>query len=192
MWGFPFGVALSLFAADIVHEGIGEQWVAAIPLLHAFGLTAAANHIGFNWHAFYRARNDTRPLAIVSAAIVIAFFAAPAPLLLAYGLDGFAYGIGVMTLVGLIARGVYLVRLFPQFAMARHALRAIAPTVPAAAGVLLVRLLDDSPRTLGRALAEGALYVAITAAVTAYTERKLLREVAGYVRGRRPEVTAAA
>ena len=36
----------------------------AIPLIQAFGLTAALNQIGFNWTAFFRALGDTRPIAV--------------------------------------------------------------------------------------------------------------------------------
>jgi O-antigen/teichoic acid export membrane protein len=184
MWGFPFGVALSLFAADLVHYGIGDQWVVAIPLLHAFGLTAAFNHIGFNWHAFYRARGNTRPIAIVAGVTVVAFFLGPAPLLAAYGVDGLAAGVGIMTLAGLLARTYYLVQLFPGFAMLRHAARAILPTVPAVVFILLVRTLGDGPRTAVTAAGEIIAFILIVSATTAYAERALLREVAGYLRPR--------
>jgi hypothetical protein len=65
--------------------------------------------------------------------------------------------------------------------MARHAARAIAPTLPAAAAVLAVRALGG-PDTLAATLAEAALYVAATVAATWALERDLLREVAGYLR----------
>ena len=28
MWGVPFGVGLTLFAADLVEFGIGEEWAS--------------------------------------------------------------------------------------------------------------------------------------------------------------------
>ena len=46
------------------------------------------------------------------------------------GLNGFAVGMGVMALVSLIVRGLYLTQLFDGLQMLRHAARAIAPTVP--------------------------------------------------------------
>jgi hypothetical protein len=48
--------------------------------------------------------------------------------------------------------------------------------------VLLVRLAESGDRTLGLALGELALYLAVTAAATWVFERTLLREVLGYLR----------
>jgi hypothetical protein len=84
--------------------------------------------------------------------------------------------------VTLVGRAVYLVRLFPGFPLARHALRAVAPTVPAAGAVLLARAVEGSGRSAGLAVAELLLYLAITTVATALLERPLLREVAGYLR----------
>jgi hypothetical protein len=61
-------------------------------------------------------------------------------------------------------------------------LRAIAPTMPAAACTLLLRAATGAPTTLGGAIAELAAYVIVTTAATWLIERELLREVAGYVR----------
>ena len=184
MWGFPFGVALSVFAGDLIAYGIGHRWDEAYPLFVAFGLTAAVNHIGFNWHAFFRARGDTRPLANVAAVTAAAFFLAPAPLMFLYGLEGLALGIGVMTLTGLAGRSYYLAKLFPGFRMVHHAARAIAPTVPAVLVVFLLRALESGPRTPALAAIEFGAYILTTAVATYLAERDLLREVAGYLRGR--------
>lgn len=192
MWGVPFGAGLALFAADLVEFGIGERWRPAVGLLQVFGLIAAANHIGFNWTAFFRARGETRPIAVANAVVLVAFTASAVPLLLSHGLGGFALGMAITTAVALVVRSLYLVRLFPGFQMARHAARAIAPTIPAASSVLLVRTLDGSPRGLATALGELALYLAVTAAATALFERALLREVLGYLRGAPEPGTAAA
>jgi O-antigen/teichoic acid export membrane protein len=182
MWGVPFGVGLSLFAADLIEFGIGEQWEEALILLQVFGLTAAVNHIGFNWGAFYRAVGNTRPLAVVSVAALSAFLAAPAPLLFAYGLEGFAAGMGVMAAVTLSARWYYLTRLFPGFEVASYMLRAIAPTLPAAAAVLIPRAAFDIERSLEVALAELAAYLLVTAVGTLVLEGPLIREAISYLR----------
>ena len=144
MWGIPFGVGLSLFAADLVEFVLGSEWNQAVLLLQVFALTAAAGHIGFNWDAFYRARGDTRPIAIWSFVTMLSFLAVPLPLLIFDGLDAFAYGMGVMTLVSFSIKGYFLARLFDGFQMLRHAARALAPTVPAVAAVALVRALDGT------------------------------------------------
>ena len=62
MWAVPFGIGLTLFVDDLVSYAIGEQWRDAVVLLQVVGVTAAVNHIGFNWGAFYRASGDTRPI----------------------------------------------------------------------------------------------------------------------------------
>jgi O-antigen/teichoic acid export membrane protein len=191
MWGLPFGVGVALFAADLVDYGIGDEWRPAIGIIQAFGLIAALNHIGFNWSAFYRARGDTRPLAVWAPIVLAAFLVFAVPGMALWGLDGFAWGMAAMATVSLIVRTVYLRRLFHGFRMLPHALRAIAPTVPAAAAVLLVRALTDS-RSAGVAAAEVVLYVGVTLAATLVLERSLLREVRGYLAGRRPAGTGAA
>ena len=183
MWGVPFGVGVALFASDLVAFGIGERWRPAVGLLQAYGLIAAANHVGFNWAAFYMARGQTRPLAVVTTFGMVVFMAVGIPLLISDGLDGLAIGMAASAGATLVARGVYLVHLFPGFGMLRHAWRAVAPTVPAAALVLAVRAAGGLERSLGLALAELALYLVVTIAATAALERPLLREVVGYLRG---------
>jgi O-antigen/teichoic acid export membrane protein len=182
MWGLPFGIGVALFGSDIVRFGIGDQWRSGVGLIGAFGAIAGISHIGFNWDAFYRARGETRPIAIWSFLCMVSFVAVAIPLLAVDGLDGLAIGMGVMAAVSLAIRLFYLGRLFPAFDIARHVLRAIAPTVPAAAAVLAVRLPLGSDRTPGRAVAELALYLVVTVALTWWLERDLLREVLGYLR----------
>jgi O-antigen/teichoic acid export membrane protein len=185
MWGVPFGVGLAVFAADLVNFGIGERWVPAIGVIQAFGLIAAANHLGFNWFSFYCARGDTRPLGVVGLVGLAVFLATVWPLTAAYGLNGFAIGIALVTAASLIARTFYLRRIFPGFRPLLHVVRAAAPTVPAVLVVLGLRLVDGPDRSLGTAFAELGLYLVVTVAATLVIERRLLREVAGYVRGGR-------
>jgi hypothetical protein len=116
---------------------------------------------------------------------IAAFFAIPIPLLIAGGLRGFALGWLIANLIALAARAFFLARLFSGFRMTRHLVRAIAPSVPAVAVVLLVRPVWAGHRTAGMAIAELAIYAAVTAAATIALERDLLREVLGYLRGPR-------
>jgi len=88
----------------------------------------------------------------------------------------------IMTVVTLAARSYFLAKLFSAFAMARQAARAIAPTIPAVAVVLVIRALEDFERTLAVAAGELGLYFAVTVIATFGFERALLREVAGYLR----------
>jgi polysaccharide transporter, PST family len=181
MWGVPFGVGLTLFADDLVEFGLGSKWEPAVGLLQVFGLLAAVNHIGFNWTAYFRARSETRPIAVAGVASMIAFLAAVIPLTAAYELDGFAAGMAITAAVNLAVRFFFLVRLFPALSIVAHAARAIAPTVPAVVAVLAMRAVDGD-RSLGIALGELALYAVVTVAATVVFERELLREVLGYLR----------
>lgn len=191
MWAMPFGVGLALYAGDLVSYGIGEEWRPAVGLLQAYGLIAAVHHIGFNWDAYFRARGETKPIAVASVAAAVAFLAVGIPLLLVYDLPGFAVGVAVQSLVHVAVRAFYLRRLFHGFSYLRHATRSMLPTIPAAAAVLALRAADVVERSLAVALAELALYVAITIAATWVLERPLLREMAGYVAGARQRPAAA-
>src|SRR2546423_5307014 len=55
MWGVPFGVAVALFASDLVHFGIGERWRPAVVVFQAAGLVSAGGHLRFNLDAFFPA-----------------------------------------------------------------------------------------------------------------------------------------
>jgi O-antigen/teichoic acid export membrane protein len=184
MCGVPFGVAVSLFADDLVEFGLGDEWDGAVGTLQVFGLLAAAHHVGFNWVAFFSARGETRPMAVTALVVLAAFLAVTVPLTFAYGLDGYAAGMAAVTAVSLAMRGWYLRRLFRGFRILRHALRAVAPTLPAAGAVLLTRVVVSADRTLTMAIGELVLYLVVTLAATVVLERALLRELLGYLRGR--------
>ena len=183
MWSLPFGLGLILFAPDLVNFILGERWRAATPLLQVFGATTLLYQVGFNWQAFYMARGQTKPTAVVAVITALAFCAATIPLTLTYELDGFAAGMAVMTVVNFAARTWFLTRLFDGFKMARHFARAMAPALPGLAAVLLVRALEPAERTQSIALGELLLFGATTVAATLLMERSLLKEVRGYISG---------
>lgn len=182
MWGIPFGVGVALFASDLVRFGLGERWHAAIGIIAAFGLVAGAEHIGYNWDAFMRASNQTRPMAVAGGVAAAAFLIVATPLLLLFGLTGLAIGMGVLAGGQIALRAYYLRRLMPGLRIIRHGARAIAPSMPAAASVLLLRLAVGGAHTRVQALGELLLYLAVTVAATVIFERNLLRELVGYVR----------
>lgn len=184
MWGAPFGFAVALFAADLVGFVIGDRWAGAIGLLQVFGVLAALNHVAFNWGAFYRARGETRPAAVVSAVLLASFVLAVVPGLVLYGLDGLAAGMAVLVAASMAARLTYVARLFPGFRFAAYAVRGLIPCAPAAAVVLAARAAETGTRGPGQAAAELVLFVAVCAGATWLLERPLLREAAGYLRGR--------
>jgi O-antigen/teichoic acid export membrane protein len=190
MWAVPFGVGVTLFASDLVRFVLGERWRPAVVVLQVYGVTAAVNHVGFNWTAYFRALGRTRPIASETVAATAVFLVCGIPLLLAFGLPGFAAGIAVQAAAALVMRAFWLRKLFPAFDFLRHAARAFLPTVPAAALVLGARLLEPRGRTLVMALGELCAYLLVTAAATLYLESGLLREAAGQAM-QRPLVPAA-
>ena len=191
MWGAPFGLGLALFAEDIVRFGIGEEWRPGIGLMQAIGVAVAVHQIGFNWDAFYRARADTKPVGIAAAIAIVAFLAIALPLLASDGLHGLAIATLIVEGVNFAVRMFYLRRLFPDFRFLRHSARALLPSAPAVALVLLLRLAFGEEQTLAAALAVLALYITTTLAATALVERRLLREILAYLR-RRPAPGAVA
>lgn len=181
LWAVPFGFGLSLFASDLVHYVIGEKWRQALPLLIAFGLTEALGHIGFNWDDYFRARSETRPIAWTTAITTVAYLATAIPLLYLWGLKGFAIGVGIQTAVNVALRAFYLGRLFGGFDMLRHALRAIAPSLPAVGLVLFARVFEPRVRRPTEVIIELIAYVIVTIVATWILERPLLREMAAYL-----------
>ena len=181
MWAVPFGVGLTLFSDDLVTYALGERWRPAVGLLQVYGATAAVAHIGFNWDAYFRARSDTRPMAVASTLAMVAFLGVGIPLVLTHGLTGLAIGVAVQAAVHLACRIFYLKRLFADFRFVRHAMRAAVPTVVAALVVLAVRAAGPDEATATLAALELALYAAVTGLVTVLFERRLLREAAGYL-----------
>jgi O-antigen/teichoic acid export membrane protein len=190
VWATPFGLAFTLFAPDLVHLGLGEEWEPAIVVLQLIGISAVINQIGFNWTAYYRGRGETRPLAVASCVSLAAFAAIVVPLTIVEGLPGYSAGLVVMALIGAQVRGHYLRRIFPGLRVATHALRAMAPTVPAVAAVLAVRLAEDGERTVPLAVGELTLFAVLTIAASARFERRLLREIIGYLGRARPETAS--
>ncbi len=185
LWAVPFGIALTLFAPDLVHFAIGQRWRPAVVVLQVYGVAAAVNHIGFNWTAYFRALGRTWPIATESVAATLVFLLTGIPLLLILGLKGFALGIAAQGLAAVVMRAWWLQRLFPGFDFLRHALRAFLPTAPAAAAVLVVRALERGQRTVGMALAELGLFIIVTIACTWWAESTVLREALGQLE-RRP------
>jgi PST family polysaccharide transporter len=171
-FGLPFGIGLALFAEPLIDDVLGERWRPALGLIQGFALLAAADQLGFNWTAFQRAVGDTRPIAVVTVAMMVVFLAVAIPLLLTEGLRGLAIGMACTTATGLAGRLFYLRRLFGPLPFARLALRSLTPSVIAAGAVLAL----SAP-----AVAELVLFLAVVAAVTWLLQGGLLREALGYV-----------
>ena len=190
MWSVPFGVGLALFAEDLVTFVLGEEWRVAEGLLAAIGLIVALGQVAYNWTIFMRARDDTRPIFLASLLSLATFAVVTVPAILTLGIAGYPVGLAVGTVIQLIARGYFLRRIFPGFAVMRHLVRAIAPSIPPAALILLVRQIESGDRSLAMVFVELGIYAFATVAFTAVLERKLLRETLGYLRGASPRAGA--
>jgi PST family polysaccharide transporter len=188
MWGLPFGVGLALFADDLVRFLFGESWSSATGLIAAIGLTAGLGQVAFNWGVFIRARGDTRPLLVGALGDLAVFLAVSLPAILLLGTTGWAIGVAAAMVVQLCVRWFYLRRLFARFNLLAQLARAAAPVVPGAALVLLARVAIPGDRPLGRAVAELAGYLIVTAALTLLFERALVREVIGYSTSNAPRI----
>jgi O-antigen/teichoic acid export membrane protein len=182
MWAFPFGVGLALFAPDLISFVLGERWREAELLLQVFGLTIAVRQVAFNWVIFFTARAETKPLAVSSAIQMVVFLAVTAPLMIAFGLDGYAAGMAFGVCVDLVVRSYFLSRLFVGFDLGRHLFRSVLPSVPPAIAILAIHAASSAERTLGMALGELVIYVVLTVLSTIAFERSLLTEMIGYVR----------
>jgi O-antigen/teichoic acid export membrane protein len=172
-FGLPFGVGLALFAEALIADVLGERWLPALGLVQIFALIAAADQLGFNWSAFYRAVGRTRPMAIVNVTMAAVFCAVALPLLLSEGLRGLGIGMAVTTAVGLVLRVVFIRRLFPGLPLAREVARAAVPCAAGAAAVLAG----------GRdgAVLELLTFAVVVAIATVVLQGSLLREAAGYL-----------
>jgi O-antigen/teichoic acid export membrane protein len=180
LWGAPLGVGVALFAPDLVRYGIGAHWRPAVGIIQVFGLIAGFDQIAYNWDDYFRARGDTRPIAVVNLLAMSVYVAVAMPLLALEGLSGFEIGMAIAAVTGVAGRLFYLTRLFEAFDIAGHVARGLAPTVPAALAVLAVRALHPGGG-VDTAVIELIGYASIAVGATLLLERPLLREIVGYL-----------
>src|SRR3954453_23714986 len=155
MWAFPFGVGLALFGSDLVHRVLGPRWDGAIVLIAGLALAGALQQVGYNWFAFYRARGESWPQAVESAALAVSFGVLAVPGALVWGSWGFVAGRLGCTLAALAVRAGYTRPPLPRIRLSGLALRRAAPVAAATVPVLAVRLaLWGGHLTAGQAIAE--------------------------------------
>ena len=190
LWSLPLGAGVVLFAPALVHYVIGDKWEFAITVIQLFAVSAAINQVFFNWSAFMRALGTTRPMATAGLVMLVATLALALPGIYIWGLDGYAWGMLAATAVGLVARFVYMRRLFGARILLVNVVRAFVPTLVAVSAILIVRGVTgvSEPGQAGAA-AELALFGLVAAACTMLAERELMREFVSYIRPASP-VTA--
>jgi hypothetical protein len=171
---------------------LGDKWEPAVVLIQGLAGAAAIQQLGYNWFTFYRARGDSSPQAVESAALVVGFFGLAIPGLAVYGFDGFVWGRVAASVLVLCVRWVYVRRLLPRVSLASLAARGLAPVTVGAGAALTLRLaLWGGDRSSAQAIAELTLFLAGTAAATWLLERGLLRELSGYLASSREPVPAS-
>jgi O-antigen/teichoic acid export membrane protein len=176
LWAFPAGTLAVLFGPDLVDALLGKKWADAAVLLQAFGFIAAADQIAYNWNAFYRARGETRPIAVYAVVSAIVFLAVALPLLAAYELDGLAAGMATATAVAIAIRLRYVHRIFPRIGLISMIVSAALPTALGAAAALLLRHVAGIEAGL-----QVAAFFIVFAAAAWLTQRAFLREAVGYL-----------
>jgi O-antigen/teichoic acid export membrane protein len=185
MWAAPFAVALALFAGDLVHYVLGDHWKQVTGLLVAFGLICGLSQVAFNWDVFLRAVNHTKPLFVAAVLQLAVFVGVAVPAMILLGVAGYAIAFAASTVVQIGIRSWYMRQLFRGFNVVRQMTRAIAPTLPPAALVLLVRAVESGARTAPQVVFELILYWTAAVAATWLFERALVGELLGYLLGRR-------
>ncbi len=180
MWAMPFGFGLTLFAPSLVRFGLGERWSSAVGLIQVLGAMTAIHHVGFNWHAFFRARGRTGPVGVVAIGQAAGILISIVPLVTALGVVGLGWAFVAGEAVGFALRMRFLSTLFAGFRPLGHLVRALWPTAFGAAVVAAVRMAGFEQSTLLLALLQLGLFLASVAAATIVLERNLLKETIGY------------
>ncbi|EHN09175.1 Membrane protein involved in the export of O-antigen and teichoic acid [Patulibacter medicamentivorans] len=176
LWAGPVGAACALFPTTLVHVILGERWEPMIPVLRWFGIAIVIGHVGTNLWQFLLVRGHARSLLALAAVHLGGFVALTVPLLAWQGVDGYGIALALTALIGLLTRAVLARRLFPGLSMARHAGRALAPTVLASAAALACYPLPVGVRI--------GVFGAIVLASVGLFERRLAKEAARYLLGR--------
>jgi PST family polysaccharide transporter/lipopolysaccharide exporter len=194
MWVLPFCAGCILFAGDLVHFVLGDEWQPAVLLVQGLAGAAAVQQVGYNWFTFYRARGDSARQAVESVAMAATFLGVAVPALFIWGVDGFvAARIGTAALVLLVRR--HYVRRLLGVELITLGARAAVPVAASAGVVLLVRaLVWSGERTATHATVDLVLFGVLTVAFTWIAERVLVRELLTQVRsdGLRGAAKAAA
>jgi hypothetical protein len=121
---------VALFAGDLVEFGIGEHWAPAVGIISVFGLLAASQPLRLQLGRLLpgaRRHEAGGGLGVGEPCDDARRDVAAAARVRARRLRSRD---GVNTLVSLVVRVHFLLRLFPGFEMLRHAAAAVAPTVP--------------------------------------------------------------
>ena len=178
MWVGAFCAGLILFAPDLIHLVLGDEWLPAVIIIQGLAAAAALQQLGYSWFSFYRARGETRPQAIEAAVMVAAFAVLALPPLFIWGEEGFAWGRVASVLPVLVVRRTFVRRLLPSVSLLRLGARAALPIAIGALPPLAMRLATwGGERDAGEVLAEISLWLVATVCAIWVLERGLIGEL---------------
>ncbi|MEA2374163.1 MAG: lipopolysaccharide exporter [Thermoleophilaceae bacterium] len=189
-WVLPFCAGFILFGPDLVRFVLGHKWQPAVLLVQGLAGAAAIQQLGYNWFSFYRAIGDSKRQAVESVVVAAGFLGLAVPGLLVWGFGGFVAGRIAGALVAVLVRRHYVRKLLGIELLTLGA-RAALPVAGAVLGVLALRAaVWSGPRTAAQAIAEVALLLGGTAALTWIAERGLMRDLMEQLRLGRADVEA--
>ena len=178
IWSLGFGALLVLFAPDLVHHLLGDEWEGATVLLQGLGAASALYSLGYTWIAFARGLGRFRQPALEAVVAVFVFGAIALPLYLTWGPTEYALAICGSSLAILCVRAYFVRRLLPGVRLTALVLRCAWPVAVAAGAALLLRLaLWGGERPLGQTIAEAAVFVGLYVVLVVAAERPLLSEL---------------
>jgi O-antigen/teichoic acid export membrane protein len=178
IWSLGFGTVLVLFAPDVVHFLLGDEWDGATVLFQGLGAASALYSLGYTWIAFARGLGRFRQPAAEALVAVVVFGAVAVPAFFAWGADAYVLAICGSSLAILVVRAHFVRRLLPGVDLARLVWRCAWPVAAAAAAPVAVRLaLWGGERSGAQALVELGLFVSVYAAIVIVKERPLLAEL---------------
>jgi O-antigen/teichoic acid export membrane protein len=193
IWSLGFGAGLVLFAPDLVHHLLGDEWEGAVVLLQGLGAASALYSFGYTWIAFARGMGRFKQPASEALVAVGVFAAVALPAYLVWGPVEYVVAICGSSAAILCVRAWFVRRLLPGVDLPRLVARCAWPVAVAAGAVLALRLaLWGGDRGLAQALAELALFVTTYAAIVAAAERPLLGELRRGLGRREPDPSPAA
>lgn len=183
MWAVPAGLGLAVFAEDIVHFILGEQWAAIVPLLRMEGLAEVANAIATLWSVFYVASGQTRPMLHMGVQVNLLLLALTGIAAAAFGIPGVALVVGLAAVFSLLQRRRFIRQLFPGIPVLRSAAPLVAAGVIAAAAAVWLKFMlpGTGVRTL---LVRLACFLVVYSALVLAAERPLIGQAIALVRNR--------
>lgn len=170
-WVAAFSIALYLFAGDVVRVVLTPKWAGAELFLRAQGVALLFGAVFFSWDAILKAKDLTRPIFHLSALFAGAFLIVFVPLALYGGRQGAATGLITMSLLILLGRCYFLLRLKSGISIWDIVKRPLVSSAAAAAAVIAARAWVSTAFPLGLA-AYGIVYLA----AILWLERSLAKE----------------